>query len=300
MAITAYRRRLQGQNTYGRDSRNTTIVETWVVEGADNAAVNDRWVAVKNALPQYGDAHDWEFGLYVVGVAFEPIDPSSTTTYIGTITYGIPEAEQQEPSEDAEPTIEVGSTTQTVSTELDVARQPMKVGWFEPVYFLNEETQSTDLKYVYHEQVGTVDVQIPQTFYRLRRREPNSPASKAIDFVGKINSAKFFRFPPRTWLCAGIRGDYQNGAYDVSYEFIYNPETWVSTVSYTDPETGRTPSGVVVADMQPAPVGAVRQYVDASGKVEEIPITAGTPFPGSIRSFRTFQEADFRLLNVEF
>lgn len=298
MAITASRRHLQGDNSITRDSNGWSVRETWIVSGVDASNINDRWLDVIASVPAYGDAHDYIPGIYVSGLDYRLVNDSSTQTFLVGVTYGILAAEDQEASDQSVPIIEVGATTQTVSTEVDRARQLMKVGWFEEIWFENEEDQVTEQRWIYHEQVGTVDVQIPQTYYRLKRRETDSPANKAIDFVGKINSSKFFRFPPRTWLCTSIAGAYAGGVYDVSYDFIYNPSTWAATVSFVDPETGRVPPNVVIGDVYPAPPNAYRRYLNGD-QVTDIAITPGTQMAGSIRQYHVYQEADFRLLNVE-
>lgn len=296
MAITTHRQTLDGENAIVRDANGWSATETYLIEGVTETDIDGRWedALISSGLPAYGDAHPL-LPINVNSIEIRPAGAGTTTTFTGTVRYGLLLAENQEPGEQNPPVLEVGATTQTVSTEVDRVGTMLKVGFLEKEWEKGADNEPDTLYYNYHEQIGTVDVQTPQTVFRYKRREPESPGNKSLNFVGRINSQKFLRFPPKTWLCTGITGTAQSvsGPWDVSYEFAYNPETWVATVAYVD-DGGRVPAGVFVGDVQPAPPNTRRKYPTYNE-----PIPVGTPLTGSVRRFDVLGEADFRLLNVE-
>jgi len=114
-------------------------------------------------------------------------------------------------------------------------------------------------------QTGTVDIQIPETVLGFTRRESSHPLTKALTYVGKINSVALGSgtFAIGTLLCLGIEGDTTDGgeSYSVSYRFQYRPGTWVATVVYIDPETDRPHADVSISGVDGV------EYVDIYNEV---------------------------------
>jgi hypothetical protein len=79
------------------------------------------------------------------------------------------------------------------------------------------------------------------------RREGFSPAFKSRNFVGRTNSGTWGGDPPGSWLCTRIEGVSDDGGqtFNVTYEFQYNIDTWLATVVFIDPDTGRPPENLI-------------------------------------------------------
>lgn len=190
-------------------------------------------------IPQYFEIHpDFD------GIELVPIyalsrncvpEQDDNAVYRVTIEYRRPDYTQQEPSEEeADAIITVGSSVTSSKTEVDNAGAQIIVTLAgQP------------------DQTGSVDIQIPETVLAFQRREPSNPLTKALTYVGKVNSASLGSgtFAIGTLLCLGIEGETTDGgeSYNVSYRFQYRPGTWVATVVYIDPETDRTHADVVIA-----------------------------------------------------
>lgn len=199
-------------------------------------------------VPRRGDYHPVVWGMRCDEVVADPEKDSASIVRI-TAVYRNGEhvylEEEDVASETAIPTLEVGTTLQPTTTELDIHG--------EQIHTRHQVMENNEpvLKY----QMGSVQHFRAFTTVRYTRREPNSPREKSIAFVNTINKTPVFDDPPRFWLCTrigGVRSD--RGGYDVTYEFQRNPGQkiggrqtgWDAVVIQTDEETGRPVESAVV------------------------------------------------------
>ena len=198
-------------------------------------------------IPRHGNAHPKIANIWVQRV-HSAIIPSKPTSAIVQVTWGFPSSFGStgnfgnEPSDDSLPSIEVSTTLESATTNMDIDGNPIQVS-----KIVSDEGSQTS---TVETQGGTVEFQQPMIVVRYRRREPQSPGTKAKRFIGTINSGIVFGDPIHTWLCTRIDGVSDDGgnSYNVSYEFQHNVDTWDATVVYIDPETGKSPPDISVGD----------------------------------------------------
>jgi hypothetical protein len=137
--------------------------------------------------------------------------------------------------------IEVGATLQQESTNVDVNGSVMQIS-----YTPTGESMSVPYK-------GTVSVMRPRRTLTFSRTEATSPAYKASQYVGKVNSGSWpgieTAATAREYLCSGIVGRSNDGgeSYAVTYTFedsVDPSNSWDAFVYAIDPATGRPPEGV--------------------------------------------------------
>lgn len=159
------------------------------------------------------------------------------------VTYRVLPSSSLPPGENEMPTITVGATVQEQETNLDINGEVMTVSHTyteeEAAELPKRPNQVTnDDGTVTEEQVGTINVNIPQLILKFSRREKRDPYDKAFEYVGYVNSSIFYNVNPGCYLCTRIEGTSTDGGktYQVDYEFQFNNEGWFATVVYVDPE----------------------------------------------------------------
>lgn len=158
-------------------------------------------------------------------------DADDNAIYVITVQYARPDVSSKQPSEaEADCIIQVGSSVTATKTAQD------KDG--------NRITVTLDGV----DQVGEVDIQVPETIVIFERKEGASPRNKSVTYVGKVNSTTLGSgtYAVRTLLCLGIEGITQDDGetWQVTYRFQYRPDTWRATVYFIDPETDRPADGI--------------------------------------------------------
>jgi len=180
-------------------------------------------------IPQYGDLYSVETGtpfMYALEITCQP-ENEQNTIFTVTVNYGVPDFSQKPPSEDAnDSTIQVGSSVSSSKTQKDKDGNQIVVA-------LSGQP----------DQVGDVDIQIPETVLVFERKESSSPFAKSKTNVGFVNSASLGSgaYAARTLLCLGIDGTSTDDGetWQVTYRFQYRPDTWDALIVYIDPETDR-------------------------------------------------------------
>ena len=197
------------------------------------AVTNDG--APQRGIPRYFDPHRVIPGVVCLRREIECVgdDPSMIRVMC---YYGVPTPQQLPPGDNAPPQIEGGATVQEFETERDINGNTLQVA-YRPA---GGDFNNPDI------QVGTVRKQVPLVFLRFTWRQTISPGDKAIYYVGTMNSDVFQNLPAKTWLCSGITFNSNDlgASWNVSAEFLYNPETWDGVIVWIDPETNRIPKDV--------------------------------------------------------
>jgi len=116
------------------------------------------------------------------------------------------------------------------------------------------------------DQVGEVDIQVPETVIMFERKENTSPLAKSTGYTGLVNSGAIGSYGMRTLLCLGIDGTSPDGGLSwlVTYRFQYRPDTWDATIVYIDPETDRPHPDIDLATLDGVIVEEIYQPGDFS------------------------------------
>jgi len=204
-------------------------------------------------VPDYGDPFPGFESIQVTKKSVRPVPGNSSSAEV-TVTYDVPGGtiDTGPPDDFGTPEIEVGATLETVETTLDNAGQPL---------LLQYDTGDGVL-----DHVARVQINIPRNARRASRVEQTSPEARSRAFVGRVNSAGVWGSPPRTWLCAELRGRSNDGgqSWQVSYQFVYAADTWDRRLTFLN-DAGQVPSD---AHLQ----------------------------PNAIKTFQVLPEADFTVL----
>jgi hypothetical protein len=218
-----------------RDSQSAT--ETYILDdlGGDGARVL-RSAIQDNRIPRDGDAHPFLPNWIVSQRTFEAIGNRQVRAIISyqpaTAVVVGEQVEEQEPSDEAIPVVEVGATVESVTTNIDVLGNPLNVSY-------NGDIQNAQVERL-----------IPVVSARLTRLEPFNPIAKAAAYVGSINALPFLGQVEKRWLIRSVTGQstkLQSGtfAYRVTYELLLSPEdNWDKTINYVDPATNLPPPDV--------------------------------------------------------
>lgn len=227
--------------TITRSSKGLELQRNAIVTGLSGSPD----VIIYNALqepgvPNQGDSHPSIPDLYVTNVTATPLENSNTQAWL-IITYGPPNATTYVPNETNPAQIETGATIVQRQTNLD------RFGDLITVTYSNPDKLDANNQPFEDTIVATVELQEPQVYLRLSRKEPEDPELKASLFVGTTNLTPFRGDGPFKWLCTAITGSSPNGGldWDVRYEFQRNPSDWRIDVVYVDPETGNPPEDII-------------------------------------------------------
>lgn len=185
------------------------------------------------------------------------------TKWLVTITYGFPEVSggpfYMPPTDQNTPVLETDSSVVMKRTNIalerdgEVDKQVMVqiTGYKGLVY--DDAGKPTGFKDKPEpDQGGMVDVPTVVTVLRYMRREwpvdsrNRGIATKARRFVGRTNDRALAGDEERTWLCSriGASSDDSGVTYNMTYEFLYNVDTWDPLAVYIDRKTGQPGDGV--------------------------------------------------------
>ena len=220
-------------------------------------------VLANATIPDLFDAYPYNTSpipfaqIYALDVRCQLIDENNNRFRV-TVSYGVPDTYQQQPGTTAaDAVIQIGSSLTGSKTSVDKDGTRITVS-------LSTETDN---------QVGELDIQVPEMVLQFERREATNPTANARTYVGKVNSVALDTgtYPIRTLLCLGIDGtSVDDGAtWSVTYRFQYRPNTWAATAVYTD---------------------------DQGRPHKDIDLTV-SPYDGA-KSVNIYSEADFSSLNL--
>lgn len=185
-------------------------------------------------MPRRGDAHP-----SIPGISLDRAEASSLDGHTGsvrvTLTYRNVDAADIPDS--GTPRIEVGTALVSETTSRDVKGRMMTIVTLVPEL----DDDGNQIGTQTDEQVVTVTKQVPLSTLRFNRKESRDPWLKSAQFTGTVGSWGAVGQSEPLWMCAGISGttDDSGASWDVSYEFIYNPRTWLARVEAIDPATGQ-------------------------------------------------------------
>jgi len=193
-------------------------------------------------VPQYGEYHPVVPDVQVARITGASPD---VEIYEYTIEYGLLPASAQEPSETAPVETEVSTTLQTRRSQFVIDTAGNRVLAYVDYTFaiLDDQGNPIGSESTPQRRNGWIEIEVPMTVVRLRRREPLSPGDKSKQYVGTVNATGVFNDPPRYWLCTGIHGTTTDGglSYDVTYEFQRNPDAWTVLLEYPFTDEDRKP-----------------------------------------------------------
>lgn len=236
MTITVTEDIIRG-NTFALTSNGPTATRMFIAQCSAGETIVEATgdTSIPNYFDEYpltGDSSSGYVSIYALNIESTTLDEQNNIYQI-VVTYGLPDVSQQSPSEDpSDAVINVGSSVTQGETQVDKDGNQL-------VITLSGKP----------DQTGTMQVQIPQLVFEFQRRESESPYSKALDNVGRVNSGTVGSMAARTLICLGIDGSStDNGiTWVVTYRFQYNPQTWDGFAVYIDPETGMVDTDVVIA-----------------------------------------------------
>lgn len=191
--------------------------QSWIVEGLTGGDALEKAYQALQApeLPKPGEFYPaYALNTIVRNVSAKPMTNPTKAKVV--VTVGRPEAQFREPDESAPGTVFVGMTLQEFETAYNVDGQQI---------ITTREVTDSDGNTTLEELPGTVSALFPVMVLGATRRESNTPADKARDHVGKLNSLYFGGEDPGRWLCVRLEGDSEDDGetYDVTYEFHRSP-----------------------------------------------------------------------------
>lgn len=185
--------------------------------------------ATSTGIPSYGDPHPEITGIQAVDIEAAPIADNDTQAIV-TVRYRKPTpVDRSDPSNDDETPI------RSISASL-----VEKISNRDNTGTLVTVTDGSDV------QVAQFSVQKPVVVMTFERREVNFPKSRALAYVGFLNSSTFdTSFPARTVLMTNISAETRDNGdtWYVRYEMYYDPDGWDLEVFYRLPN-GLPPDGL--------------------------------------------------------
>ena len=218
-------------------------------------------------LPRYGDPHPSPLAdglpLSLMTASILEGEPDKA---IVTLTYEYPNTSggigffENTPSVTTAAQLEVTTTLNQLTTNLDVDGNAITVTYVQPLFDDDGVTIiGSDVKV----QGGEITTMVPTTSVNYMRREPVSPLEKAKVYVGTTGASAgtgfgdIFGDPDDYWMCTHIGGPSDDGglSYNVTHSFqraephrirdaggvIAEFSGWQAVVVYIDPETGKPP-----------------------------------------------------------
>ena len=189
------------------------------------------------------------------------IEPESIGTDKARVQLVYSQVNPREYPSEGEVVIQIGSTLTQDETTYDHTGEALPV--VEYTYPDNRE-QYRELAAETVTQQAKVSKLYPQHTLSIQTRLGYSPGPYAAAFVGVINSGFWKDGAAYTWLCTNIQGISRDGGqtYDCTFEFQYDPNTWVKEYVFVDSITGNpvAPEGDAVCDCAiylPADFGAL-------------------------------------------
>lgn len=145
-------------------------------------------------------------------------------------------------------TLEVGGALSQIQTNKDRFGNTITVGYTYPADYAYDDA----LRGTFVETSGLVTKLVPERHIVKRRIEYSDPSLKADLYLGAVNSGPWsldIGAATGTWLCTQLEGVSNDGGltWVVTYAFQYRKDTWETTVTFIDPNTGRPPADLYTA-----------------------------------------------------
>lgn len=195
---------------------------TGVTGNADTRLIN----ALNDAsMPDIGDAHPVETGIYLREISGRVIDPETVEV---TLSYYY------------EPGAITGSSNATSSASATTA--------FEETRFDKDGNQLVTQYVASGLQVDRdtfiAEVERPRVTFDFQYRSATFPQTDINTYLGKINSVIWNGYAIETILCTAINVSQNESDYTVRFSFAYNADTWVFNARTTYQPTGDHPTDV--------------------------------------------------------
>lgn len=206
-------------------------------------------------MPELGDSHALEPGLLCVKIKPKVISTKTGTVEVA-VTWASPDRVifPQPPSGGSTPVegiLELDTTTVQVETNLD---KDGKIMYVEYTYPANtpKDRLMPDPTSLTKKQIVKVQTEKQLSTYRLTKTETISSRQlmdKQDLYVNAVNNALWNGCPEETCCCKHIGGTTKdNQVYEVTYEFVYNPDKWWIKAAYIDPTTSLVPSDAILGN----------------------------------------------------
>lgn len=215
--------------TVRQDARGIEVTRTAHLRNI--SAAPDRVAAAAlyaPGMPRYGDVHPAFPQLRVVDIALAAIDIKQ---WRATIVYREPSAQERAHALPLGSVIDVQWFSAQVTEDrlFDANGERMfhyYVGRPETLTIIGgnvRRTRSTT------RQIGVkserASIEVPSLGARVTMVESGDPRSRR-GFIGKLNSAFWSSEAPKTWVFAGLSGQYENGRWINQYELLWREDTW--------------------------------------------------------------------------
>lgn len=210
-------------------SLETTFFVDVSAHASQEAALYD--VLQRPDIPRRGDPHPAVPNIKLVDREATPNENDPKRIMV-KLRYGVP---QPGDPVSGVTTVRTGSGSHGDQVNVDLRGRPIRTE-MQVATALPDGSSTTRLD----QQVHNVDVERPATTTEFERVEVENPTPKSRQYVGRVNSTRWYGGAAGTWLCVGIEGDSDDGGqtYKVSYSFQYNPDGWNPVVRHRDPQTG--------------------------------------------------------------
>ena len=205
-------------------------------------------------MPVLGAAHP-----SIAGITLKQMLPKADASDIVTVRL-IYESIAFQPN-----TITVAGTLAQTETTRDVNNNAISVSYTYPAVW-NTFPSFQDNKEV---QTKSVPFYAPQVNVTVTKTKTYIPWSEIFAYNGTVNERHFrvqgqWLEGDRCWMCSITASSNDGGeTYSVTYNFIYNPSSWDTSVVYTDPHWGGPPPNTDNPILQP---GAAATYIIYTAK----------------------------------
>lgn len=220
-----------------------------------------------HGIPVPGEAHPDIVGMFVETINVNPIAAKQCEVVVNYTPF------VTEDEEEAFNRKRISATVQSVDTNLffdDDGKQKVMITKYK---YPDSSTPAT-VKTNPDIQVGLVKKEVPSVVISIDIIESEDPFTKILEFQGKTNSAPFAGGAKGTWLLSNVETETNDGGltWVSQYQFQYNPETWIATVAYVNPETNKPPADV--------------ETNKSNGKLE------------ALKKYRIYERIDFKKLGL--
>jgi len=194
-----------------RDSDGFTAERGYIISGLTGDDPAKLYQAMQTpGLPQYGDPHPVIPDIEVTQIIVEPLTSGSQVRV--DIVYRKPDESAADAAAD-----QSGQVTLNTSLVGEEEFRDVNGDLLTATYV---DSFGVQIRYF------TANVERPQLRVSFKRTEQQIPKSAINNYLGKVNSAEWSGFPPRTWLCSSITAEENAESYDVEYTFVHRAETW--------------------------------------------------------------------------
>lgn len=194
------------------------LLVTGITKTANDSVVYD---AITDAgVPDLGDNHPTISDCplkKITGTALSPTKARLVLTYFRDDT---------ESTSKADAIAVVTSTTTTEEQKTDKNGDEMETSYVVTV---------TPFAWTTYDERFTAQIEKPRTRFEFTYKSATHPISDIKTYMGKINSVIWNTFPVKTILCSEINAEPEGDDFQVTFVFLYNPDTWVFNALVSQP-----------------------------------------------------------------